>query len=119
MTIKITKSCSVRLNGEVKTLKTGETVTLPREKAQKMISAGYAEAITTDADEYRTLCQEISELDPKGDCWNWIQKHHPELWQEHITAFRKGDIARARATFNQMIETWTAQEKHTQKETTQ
>jgi hypothetical protein len=110
MTIKITKSCSVRLNGEVKTLKTGETVTLPREKAQKMISAGYAEAITTDADEYRTLCREISELDPKGDCWNWIQTHHPDLWQEHISAFRKGYIARAGATFKQMIETWNAQQ---------
>lgn len=118
MTIKITKSCSVRLNGEVKTLKTGETVTLPREKAQKMISAGYAEAITTDADEYRTLCREISELDPKGGCWDWILVNHPELWREHIAAFWNGELEHARATFNQMIETWTAQEKQTQKEAT-
>lgn len=111
MTTRITKSCSVRLNGEVKTLKAGEVITLPPEKAQKMISAGYAETITTGTDEHRELCREISQIDPKGDCWNWIQKHHPELWQEHITAFRKGDIHLAGATFKRMIETWTAQEK--------
>jgi hypothetical protein len=110
VTIQITKSCSVRLNGEIKPLKAGEIITLPPEKAQKMISAGYAETIPTDTDEYRELCREISELDPKGDCWNWIQKEHPELWREHITAFRSGDIARARATFHQMIEAWTAQQ---------
>ncbi len=110
MTIRIAKPCSVRLNGEVRTLKAGETITLPPEKAQKMIAAGYAIAITADADEYRTLCREISDKDPKGDCWNWIKKHHPELWQEHITAFRNGDIARARATFHQMTQTFNAQQ---------
>lgn len=110
MTIRIVKSCSVRLNGEVKGLKAGETITLPDDKAQRLIAAGYAEAITTDVEEYQALCREISGLDPKGDCWNWIQKHHPELWQEHITAFRKGDISLARTTFNQMIHAWNAQQ---------
>lgn len=110
MTIRITKSCSVRLNGEVKTLKAGETITLPSEKAQKMVSAGYAEVITSDADEYQTFCREIAQRDPKGNCWSWIQKHHPELWQEHITAFRNSDIARARETFKHMLEVWNAQQ---------
>lgn len=75
-----------------------------------MISAGYAEVITSDADEYRAFCREIAQLDPKGDCWNWIQQQHPELWQGHITAFRNGDIARARETFKQMIEAWNEQQ---------
>lgn len=110
MTIRITKSCSIRLNGEVKNLKARETISLPDDKAQRLIAAGYAKAIKPTGDEYRLLCQEISELDPKGDCWNWIQKHHPELWQEHITAFRKGDTTLAGAIFKQMVQTWNAQQ---------
>lgn len=115
MIAKIVKSCSVRLNGEVNKLKAGETITLPREKAQKMIDAGYAEAIKPDLEELRRLCSEIAERDPKGGCWDWILTHHPELWQEHIGAYWGGDIALARATFNQMIDAWTAtaQEKQT------
>jgi hypothetical protein len=106
VTIKITKSCSVRLNGEVKALKAGETITLPREKAQKIISAGYAEVIKPDLEELRRLCGEITERDPKGGCWDWILTHRPELWREHIAAFWNGDLAHARATFNQMIDAW-------------
>jgi hypothetical protein len=106
MTIRIIKSCSVRLNGEVKKLNAGESINLPPEKAQKMIDAGYAEDIQAGPDDYQAFCQEIMRSDPGGECWSWIYKEYPELWQEHITAFRSGDISLAKTTFTQMVKIW-------------
>ena len=106
MLTKITKSCSVRLNGEVKELTAGETIALPIEKAQRLVDAGYATHIKPDIEEYRRLTLELSGRDPKGGCWDWIVEHQPETWRGFMQAFMAGDTTRARQSFDEMIATW-------------
>lgn len=106
MLTKITKSCSVRLNGEVKELKAGETLALPVDKSQRLIDAGYAELMKPDVEEYRRLTRELAERDPKGGCWDWIVQHRPEMWQEFMEAFMGGDMIGARRTFVLLVSEW-------------
>ena len=68
MLTKITRSCSVRLNGEVKELKAGETIALPADKSQRLIDAGFGTHIQPDIEEYRRLTCELAERDPKNGC---------------------------------------------------
>lgn len=106
MLTKITKSCSVRMNGDVKKLQAGETITLPADKAQRIIDAGYAEPAKPGIDEYRDLTCELAKRDPKGDCWGWLLQCKPETWRGFMLMFKNGDLAGARKRFDEMITAW-------------
>ena len=106
MLVNITQSCSVKLNGEVKTLREGMSVTLPTDKAQRIIDAGYASLSKTDIEAYHNLFNDISQLDTQGGCWDWITATQPELWKQHMRALLDSDIATTRLTFNEMVTLW-------------
>jgi len=106
MLAKITRSCSVRLNGEVRELKAGEVLTLPPEKLRKMI--GYAKQVQPDIEAYRALIAELREKDPKDGCWDWIVEHKSEMWGEFLQSLTAGDMNRARQIFTDMIAAWEA-----------
>lgn len=106
MITRIIKSCSVRLNGEIKNLKAGETLTLPSEKAKRMVAAGYAEVIKPGAEEYRRYALEILRIDPKGGCWDWIVHNKPDLWQNCQVAFNSGNLDTAKDLFIHMVNLW-------------
>lgn len=108
MLTKITKSCSVRMNGEVKVLKAGEILTLPADKSQRLIDAGYAEPVKPDIGEYRRLTLELAERDPRGGCWDWVIEHRPDMWRHFMQAFMSGNFFRARKVFGEMISDWKA-----------
>jgi hypothetical protein len=69
----------------------------------------------------KSTLTEFGERDPRRGCWEYIQQHHPDLWQEHKAALRgidagyqakdAGRVMAAKGialdTFNRMVETWT------------
>jgi hypothetical protein len=111
MRAKITRTCRIHLNGAIKELVAGETITLPSEKLSRLISGGYAEPFRPGIKEYRALLRELGERDPGGGCWEWIRRQRPEPWKEHLRAFRSGDLAGARKLVIEMIEEYGAQGK--------
>lgn len=100
MNIIISKACEVRLEGSMKTLKAGEKLDLQEIKARRLIDAGYAQPAE---DAYRALIAEFGAKDPGGNCWQWIKTHYADLWLRHQTAFRAGNLALAKATFDEMV----------------
>lgn len=106
MRIQITQPVDVRLEGIVKTLAASAELSLPDDKAKKLIDAGYAVPSKSTPADYRALVADFGERDPGGDCWPWIQRHCFELWRRHREAFKEGDFTAARETFAQMVEVW-------------
>lgn len=111
MTIFITKACSVKLGGAVLKLQDGDFITLPDEKAGKIIAAGHAR--TTNSDDYRAVVSGFGTNDPRGNCWSWVQKSLPETWKRHIQSLKGGNLAEALATFNEMVTAWNSADKAT------
>lgn len=106
MTIRISQACNIRLNGEVRELKPGETLALDAAKEARLVKAGLARIFTPETKTYRETLTAFEQRDPKGHCWEWITSHHPELWRKHIRAFLTGDISGAHLTFNEMLLAW-------------
>lgn len=111
MRAKITRTCRIHLNGAIKELVAGETITLPPEKLSRLINGGYAEPFRPGIEEYRALLREMGERDPGGGCWEWIRRQRAEPWKEHLRAYRSGDLVEARKSFMEMVEEWEAQGK--------
>jgi hypothetical protein len=111
--IHILKSVDVRLDGVLKALAAHTRLTLPDEKAQKLIDAGFAEQ-TDAAEEVRTLVQSFGDRWPGGNSGDWITKHIPEIWRSHMTAFLKGDLSAAKETYNAMLSAWQNRHNHQQ-----
>jgi hypothetical protein len=111
MRVKILKTCGILLNGETRQAKAGETINLPDDKGRRLIDAGYADQDEPGTEEYRALFRELGERDPGGGCWEWISRHRPEPWKEHLRAFRAGDLDGARKLVIEMIEEYGAQGK--------
>ena len=42
-------------------------------------------------------------IPPGAECWQFIQKHKPELWRDHAEAIRSDDLSRAASTFKAML----------------
>lgn len=57
-------------------------------------------------DQARKLMATFRQLDPAGGCWQFIQKHKPELWRQHCQAIRESDLTRAATTFKAMLQAW-------------
>lgn len=106
MHIQIIKPVEVRHEGTVKTLAAWVELSLPDDKAKKLIDAGYAVRSKSTPADYRALIADFGERDPGGDCWPWNQRHYPELWRRHREAFKAGDFTAARETFAQMVAAW-------------
>ncbi|SJZ91944.1 hypothetical protein SAMN02745119_02004 [Trichlorobacter thiogenes] len=103
--IKIIRACSVKIDNVIQHFGPGETLSLPVEKELRIIKAGYAETVP-DATMYRKLCQELSQKDPRGGCWDWLVQHQPNTWRSFMQGFLAGDVAKARTVFDQAVTAW-------------
>lgn len=106
MEVTIIKPCDVRLKGVVRSLQAWTRLNLPADKAKKLIDAGYAESCLPTSEAFQKLLSYFSENDPADGCWQWVQKHLPELWKKHQEAMRSGNLATARESFNAMVTAW-------------
>lgn len=57
-------------------------------------------------DHARKLIDTFGKLDPGAGCWQFIQKHKPELWREHCRSLLADDLSCAATTFKQMLSAW-------------
>lgn len=55
------------------------------------------------------MADTFGQLDPGAECWQFIQKHRPDLWRDHTQAVRANDISQAAATFKAMLAAWQQQ----------
>ncbi|NJD37618.1 MAG: hypothetical protein FIA89_04760 [Geobacter sp.] len=106
--IKIIRACSVKIDDVIQHLRPGETLNMPSEKELKIVRAGYAEPADPDIAEYRKLCAELAECDPKAGCWDWVTQHQPEVWQRFMQTLFSGDLAAARTAFDTAVTAWKA-----------
>lgn len=104
MTVCITKNCTVKNNDRTVELKTGDFITLPDDKAAKLVKAEHARDIV--ANDYRAVVAEFVKKDPQGGCWAWVVSTLPEVWKRHIESMRSGDLAEAVSNFNEMVTAW-------------
>lgn len=116
MKLRIIKNCDVKLDGAVQTLQAGELLNLPTDKAQRLIDAGFAKLHVHTAEECRQLVAYFGEQDPGGGCWEYITRHHGDLWTGHLRAYRSGDLDQARTTYDEMITAWATRNKAVQPE---
>ena len=116
MKLRIIKNCDVKLNGNVKKLQVGMLLTLPTEKAQRLIDAGFAKPHVHTIEECRHLVAYFGEQDPGGVCWEYVKLHHADLWTSHLKAFRSGDLVQARASYDEMLNAWATRNKAIQPE---
>ncbi len=108
MIVRITKVCSIRLNGETRELKPAETLEIETGKAERLINAGLAVAVIPDAATFWETVKAFEESDKTGGCWEWITSQRPELWKKHISALWSGDMTVVYITFNEMVNAWGA-----------
>ena len=108
MIVRITKLCSIRLNGETRELKPSETLEIEAGKAERIINAGLAVAVTPDAATFWETVKAFEESNKTGGQWEWITSRHPELWKKHISALWSGDMTIAYISFNEMVNAWSA-----------
>jgi hypothetical protein len=98
-TVKIEKSCDVRLDGVVKSLQAGARLNLPNDKAQRLINAGFAkeEPGFSHQEALEHIQKVQAELDQAGP-WpehftEWLQDHHPAALQTIRATTRGIDTA--------------------------
>jgi hypothetical protein len=65
-------------------------------------------------DHARKLIDTFGKLDPGAGCWQFIQKHRPDLWQDHTKAIRESDLSKAASTFKAMLTAWQDQKEQGQ-----
>ena len=106
MNIRFYKSVDIQEQGVVKAFTPGSTIELQDDKARKLIAAGYAESIEPTSEDYRAVITDFGKLDPGAGCWQFIQKHRPDLWRSHTQAIRESDLSKAATTFKAMLEAW-------------
>lgn len=91
--IKIITHCDIQLDGAVKAMLPGDQLTLPADKAQRLLDAGYAKAEPFDATrwtaEIQAMVAELGRFDPRAGIWEFIIRERPELWQAHRAAMRE------------------------------
>lgn len=104
MTICVLKQCEVRHNAAVLQLKAGDFLTIPDGKEARLVAAGLARQAT--ADDYHAMISDFGRRDQRGDCWDWIKKHQPELWRRHMQALLANDISASRLSYNEMLSAW-------------
>jgi hypothetical protein len=62
----------------------------------------------------RNLVSAFGQKAPGAGCWQFIQKHRPDLWQDHTKAIRESDLSKAASTFKAMLTAWQDQKEQGQ-----